>query len=176
MLKTQKTERTPRQTQWKKTYHSPLIHKVTNLFKGTELNMAFWTCNIIHNQLYDRIPLSIISSSGIYRLRCKTRNNSYVDHTGRMIEVGHLQNTRYITTNNSILAFALHILNKRYEYRNPEQTIQLLKPCNKGKKMPCWESFYTQVLQQQNLLINEQKINEPNSLYSLANVTRQHVI
>jgi len=32
-----------------------------------------------------------------------------------------------------------------------------------------------QVLQQQGLLIDEQKTNEPNSLYSLANTTRQHV-
>jgi hypothetical protein len=55
-----------------------------------------------------------------------------------MIEIQHLENTGYITTNNPILAFALHILNDRYEYGNPEQTIQLLKPCNKGKKMPCW--------------------------------------
>jgi len=30
-----------------------------------------------------------------------------------------------------------------------------------------------QVLQQQNLLIDEQKTNEPNPLYGLANVTKQ---
>jgi len=29
-----------------------------------------------------------------------------------------------------------------------------------------------QVLQQQNLLIDEQKINEPNPLYTLANITK----
>jgi len=87
-----------------------------------------------------------------------------------MIEIQHLENTSYITTNNLILAFALHILNDRYEYGNPGQTM----PCNKGKKMPCWRTFYIQVLQQQNLLIDEQKINDPNSLFSLPNVTRQH--
>jgi hypothetical protein len=38
--------------------------------------------------------------------------------------------------------------------------------------MNCWESFYEQVLQQQNLLIDEQKINEPNPLYALANITK----
>lgn len=35
------------------TYHSPLIHRVTNLFKNTDLNKAFRTCNTIHNQLYN---------------------------------------------------------------------------------------------------------------------------
>ena len=54
--------------------------------------------------------------------------------------------------------------------------MQLLKTYSKGQKMNCWESFYMQVLQQQDLLINEQKVNEPNPLYSLANITRhQHV-
>ena len=51
--------------------------------------------------------------------------------------------------------------------------MQLLKACGKGKVMNCWESFYMQVLQQ-NLLMDEQKTNEPNPLYTLANIT-QHV-
>ena len=46
MLKTQETKATLTQTQQKKkrvtfTYHSPLTHKVINLFKYTKLNIAF---------------------------------------------------------------------------------------------------------------------------------------
>jgi len=46
MLVTQQTTAIPTQTQLKKnwvtfTYESPLIHKVTNLFKHTNLNLAF---------------------------------------------------------------------------------------------------------------------------------------
>ena len=80
----------------------------------------------------------------------------------------------YITTDNPILAHALHIRNNKHEYGNPEQTTQLLNTCSKGKKINCWDSFYMQVLQQ-DLLIDQQKVNEPNPLYSLANITRQHV-
>jgi len=40
-------------------------------------------------------------------------------------------------TNNPLSAYALHILNNKHEYGNAEQTIELLKPCNKGKKMKC---------------------------------------
>jgi len=48
MLKTQQTKATPTQTQQKKkwvtfTYHRPLTHKVTNLLKHTNLNIAFRT-------------------------------------------------------------------------------------------------------------------------------------
>ena len=49
IIKTLKAKNTPTQTQRKKwitfTYHNPLIHKVTNLFKRTDLDVAFRTCN-----------------------------------------------------------------------------------------------------------------------------------
>ena len=38
------------------TSHSPLIHKVTNLFKSTNLNVTFRKCNTIYNQLCNRSP------------------------------------------------------------------------------------------------------------------------
>jgi len=59
------------------TYHSPLIHKVTNLFKYTKLNIAFQTTNTIYNQLCDKISQNNKNSGGIYGLKCKTCNSSY---------------------------------------------------------------------------------------------------
>jgi hypothetical protein len=53
--------------------------------------------------------------------------------------------------------------------------MQLLKTWSKGKKKNCWKSFYMQVPQQQDLLIDEQKVNETIPLYSLATITKQHV-
>ena len=59
---------------------------------------------------------------------------------------------------------------------NTNKTIQLLKPCNKGNKTRCWESFYTHIFQQQNTLIDEQKANDLNPLHTLATITRRHVM
>jgi hypothetical protein len=53
--------------------------------------------------------------------------------------------------------------------------MHLVKTYNKGKKINCWESFYMPVLQQKALLLDKQKVNEPNPLYSLANIKRQDV-
>ena len=50
------------------------------------------------------------------------------------------------------------------------QNIQLLQPCQKGKLMNCWEILYIQQLQQQ-LLIEEQRSNDINPLYFLANTS-----
>jgi len=157
-LKTQKTESTLTQTQLKKwitfTYFNLRIHKVVNLLKNTDLNVTFRTCNTIYNQLCDRIPLNKINSSGIHILQCKTCNK-YVGQTGRLIEIRHHEHTRCTKTNNPFLAYVLCSLNNRREYGIPEQTMHFLKTCSKGKKMNCWESFYMEVLQQQDLLIDE---------------------
>ena len=98
-----------------------------------------------------------INSSGMYKLQSKSCNKSYVGQTGRSVEIRHCEHVRYIKTNNPISAYALHILNNRHEYSYPEHTMQLLKICIIEKVMNCWESLYMQVLQQQNLVINEQK-------------------
>ena len=86
IVRAQGTKNTPIQTQRKKcitfTYHRPLIHKVTNLFKSTNLNIAFRTCNTIYNQIYNRLPQTKMNTSRIYRLQCKTCNKSYVGQTG----------------------------------------------------------------------------------------------
>jgi hypothetical protein len=55
-----------------------------------------------------------------------------------------------------------------------EQTTELLKPCNKGVQMNMWESFFIHVLQKQNLLIEEQKVSDPNPLYELAQDVALH--
>ena len=68
------------------TYYSPLIHKITNLFKHTNLNIAFRATNIIYRQLRDKTTLNRLNSSGIYKLKCNTSNNSYVGQTGRSKE------------------------------------------------------------------------------------------
>jgi hypothetical protein len=51
---------------------------------------------------------------------------------------------------------------------HPQLHNTLKKPCIKGVKMNFWESFFINVLQKQNLLIREQKINDPNLLFDLA--------
>jgi len=77
-----------------------------------------------------------------------------------------------LRTNNPISAYALHILNSRHEYGTAEETLELLKPCNKGAIMNCWEALYTQAFQQHNWLIEEQQVNGINPLYELACTSR----
>ena len=169
IIGTQHTTNTPIQTKNKKwltfTYHGPVIHKVINLFKNTNLHIAFWTNNTIFNHLSHQSPHNKLNASGIYRLQCKTWKKSYVGQTGRLLAVWHRKHIRYIKTNNPLSAYTKHILNNKHNYGNPEYTLQLLQACKKGKIMNSWESLHIQILEQQ------QRTNDFNPLYSLANTT-----
>jgi len=62
--------------------------------------------------------------------------------------VRHREHIRYIKTNNSLSTHALHILQNRHEYGTIADTLQLLKTCQKGTRMNCWEALYMQVFHQ----------------------------
>ena len=54
-------------------------------------------------------------------------NDVYVRQSGRSINVRHKEHIRYVRTNNPLSAYALHILQNRYEYGTMADTLQLLK-------------------------------------------------
>ena len=96
MVKKQK-QKLPTTTQAKKwvtfSYHSPLPRKITNLFKHSKLNIFLRATNTIHQQLTDKITKISTNSSGIYRLKRNTCNNSYVGQSGRSIIIRHTEHT-----------------------------------------------------------------------------------
>jgi hypothetical protein len=53
------------------TNHSPLVRKVTNLFKHTSLNIAFKAANILCSHLNSKSPHDVKKTSGIYKLNAK---------------------------------------------------------------------------------------------------------
>jgi hypothetical protein len=143
ITKTQKTDNTFTTSNTQKkiwitfTYHSPLIHKITNLFKHTSLNIPFRTGNTIYNWLQDGKPQNITNSSGVYRLQCKTCNKSYVGQTEGTINIRHREHTRYKRTKNTGSAYEFHILNNKHKYGSTQHTIHLMRACDKGKLMKC---------------------------------------
>ena len=102
-------------------YHSPLIRCVTNLFKHTELNIAFKATNTIKQQIADKQINN--DPIGVYKLKCNTCNKVYVGQSGRAITKRYREHIRYIRSNNPISAYATHILQNIHEF-GPEK-----KPC-----------------------------------------------
>jgi hypothetical protein len=116
------------------TYHSPSVRKVTSLFKHTNLKIAFHPTNTIYQQLSKKS--NITNPSGIYQLKCNTCKHSYIGQFRRPITTRYKEHLCYIK-NNPTSAYASHILNNRHEFGPTEETLKLLKPCTKGKRMSC---------------------------------------
>ena len=53
-----------------------------------------------------------------------------------------------------------------------EETLELIKSCQKSTKMNCWETFYIQLFHQHDTLINVQQVYDVNPLYAIADVSR----
>jgi len=66
----------------------------------------------------------------------------------------------------------MHILHNRHQFGPADETLKLLKPCNKGIKMNCWETLYMNILYKQGLLISEQQVTDNIPLFNLATVPR----
>jgi hypothetical protein len=130
--------------------------------------MAFCATSTIQQQLSEKQDCR--NPSGIYKLKCNTCDEVYIGQSGRAINVRYKKHIRYIRTNNSTSAYAAHILQNRHEYGTAADTLQLLKACQKGTQMNCWEAFYIQAHHQQKLLISEEPISETNPLFELASI------
>jgi hypothetical protein len=91
------------------TYHSPLVRKVTNLFKQSNLRIALRATNTTYQQLTEKPTQN--NPSGIYKLKCNNCNKAYIGQSDRSIAVRHKEHARYIRTNSptSAYAFSAHI-------------------------------------------------------------------
>ena len=143
-----------------------MMRRITNLFKYTDLNIAFGATNTLQQQLSENRIIRT-HPSGIYKLKCNACNKAYVGQSGRFTDIRHKEQIRYIPTNKQQSAYAMHILQNRHEYGTIENMRQLLKTC-KSTRMNCWKTLYIQIFHQHKILITEQ-IGDLNPLYERAN-------
>ena len=134
----------------------PLVRRVLNLFRQTNLKVAFLAINKIQQQLTEKQTYN--NPSGIYILKRNTCNGVYVGQSSRAKNVRYNEHIRCIRTNNSTSTYAAHMLENRHEYGTKENTLKLLKACQKETRMYCWEALYIQVFLQQKVLITEQHV------------------
>jgi len=150
-----------------------MIRCITNLFKHSDLKIAFRATNNLQQQQQQQQPEQQTNKnpSRIYKLKCNTCNKVYVGQSGRSIDIRQTEHIRYIRSNNPQSAYAMHILQNRHEYGTTRDTLQLLKTCRKSTHMNCWETLYLQIFHQHKTLITEQQIGDINPLYELAITT-----
>jgi hypothetical protein len=152
------------------TYCNPLVHKLTNLFKNTNVNIAFRSAVPYFNNYVTAHSNTLPHLVGFtnYNAPPAIRHMSDTPADQSPSDIQHVQ---YIRTNSPTSAYALHILSQCHDYGSPppppDKTLHLLRSCEKGNIMNCWESFYIQQLHHCNQLTDEQQPSEHNPLYAL---------
>jgi len=149
---------------------TPQIKKITNIFKQTNVKIAYKTNNTILRltRPTTNTPIPPHANSGVYALTCNTWKQVYVGQTGRSLKLRYQEHIRYIKNNNPQSAYALHVLQNRHEYGPLNQTMHLLKPINSTSSLIPYERFYIQSLHQGKKLIPEQSPGDPNPLFQLS--------
>ena len=151
-------------------FSSPHIHKITNLFKHTNIKIGF-RCHNTTAQLTKPATVRKVphhSKRGIYQLTCKSCNLSYVGQTSHSLKIRFQQHLRYIRSNNPQSAYTHHILHNQHEYGTMNNLMTPLKPLKYKNMLIPYEQFYIQSLHQAGKLIPEQYPVEPNPLFQLA--------
>jgi hypothetical protein len=94
------------------TYHTPKIRKITNLFKHTDIGIAFKSKSTIQQLTKPKISNNTQdhNRSGIYKLTCNTCKMSYIGQTTRNLKQICQEHIRYIRNNNPQSVYAQHIL------------------------------------------------------------------
>jgi hypothetical protein len=152
------------------TYHSSNVRKITNLFKQTNVNIAFRGANTIDNTR-DPTALSRPTTTitvEFYKLTCMSCNKSYIRQTSRNLAQRHREHIRYIRINDPQSAFAQHILRNVHEYGTITGTMTLFKPIHKTSLLIPYEQFFIQSFHHEGNLIPEQGTGEHNPLFKLA--------
>jgi hypothetical protein len=110
------------------------IRKITKLFKGTNLKVAFKTTTTVDKLLSDTRTTNIFEQSGMYKMTCKSCHELYIGQTGRNL-TRYNEHIRIIRFNKEESAFAQHILDKGHQYWPIEQIMELIEYARKGTSM-----------------------------------------
>jgi hypothetical protein len=126
------------------TYFGPAIRKITNIFKNTQLCIAFRPTNTIGKHIREcNEPQNALLRSGVYEIRCNTCNLKYIGQTSRDVITRFKEHCRYIKSNNPKSAHALHFPNNQHEYGPAHNTVNLSNNVIKNM-LTYWENYYIQ--------------------------------
>jgi hypothetical protein len=157
------------------TYTGSYIRKITNLFKDTNLRIAFKTTTNLNNILNTRTKTTpnTYDRGGIYKLTCQSCHKVYIGQTGRSLNIIYGEYIRSIRYKEDS-AFAQHILNTGHQYGLIEQIMELVEKARKGRLMDIKENFYIYFFNHANHLIQEQKQNTGDRQHNVFDLVVKH--
>jgi hypothetical protein len=139
---------------------------ITNLFKKTNIKIAFRTNNTITNLLTTKHKLTDkYSGSGVYKLTCQSCSKAYVGQTGRSFNVRYNEHKYALKHNSNTSNYAKHILEHAHSFGPIQDTMSILKYRSKGSHLNTIEKFYIYAEFSENNHLNDEQTISRNKIF-----------
>jgi hypothetical protein len=124
------------------TYFANDIRILTKIFINTSVRVAFGVNNTIKNKCSANSQIDKYNQCGVYSLKCLSCDQVHVGQNGRSFKARYEEHISDIRHNGDKSKYALHMLQRRHEYGKIEETMDILKVVQKGKRLDVLERFY----------------------------------
>ena len=161
-------ENNPRSTQkWASfTYVGKETSYITNIFRQTQLKIAFRTTSTLGNlltrrhQAHDRFFLS-----GVYKLICPDCNKTYVGQTGRLFSTRYKEHKAAFHNNSNTSSFAKNLIEESHSFDPMNNIMQRVHYHRKGAHLSTTERFHIRRDLAANNHLNDPKTIFPNAIF-----------
>jgi len=114
------------------TYISKETSYITNIFRSTDIKIAFRTTNTIGNLLtYSNPAPDKFSLLGVYKLTCPDCNKAYVRQTGRPFTRRYEEHKVAFRNNSHASSFAKHLNEEAHSFGPIDNIMQVLHTTRK---------------------------------------------
>jgi hypothetical protein len=116
-------------------YFGPHTRIITNLFRDTNIKIAFKTVNTIQHHLRAKEATGdTYNQSGIYQLQCNECPLKYIGQTGHTFREHYKEHINAIRFNKQHSKFGTHILNTGHSYNMMEENLESATCRKEGAK------------------------------------------
>jgi len=140
---------------------------ITNLFKKTELNVAFRTKNPIGNLLTHIHPApDKFSLSGVYKLTCPDCNRAYIGQTGSKFSTRFKEHEKPFRSHSHTSSFAKHLDKEALSFGHMHDIMQIIHYRRKGANLNTLQRFHIHTEAATNNHLNEGHNIYPNTTFN----------
>jgi predicted RNA-binding Zn-ribbon protein involved in translation (DUF1610 family) len=146
--------------------HWPRNFDITNIFRHTNLIIAFHSKNTIENLLTHKTHIpNIYRQSGAYKLTCPDCGKAYVGHTSREFTTRYKQHKTAFRTNNRNYSFAKHLMDTGHSFGPINEIMSVLHCHRKGIDLNSVENFYIHAEARHNNHLNDDHTFSSNAIF-----------
>jgi hypothetical protein len=135
----------PKQKWAKFTYFGKETRMITNVFKNSNIRVAFAATNKLGKLLNYKNPRTQrdqFKANGVYQLECPTCKKRYVGQTERSFRIRYKEHNRDYRYGKYKSKYSQHVIEEGHIFGTIDNIMKPLHFAQKGKMLDAWKKFY----------------------------------